>query len=144
MKVDADLRLAINAAARAQRPVSHEQEEADEKKAVNGLITLKSVSIKKARQLRAKWLKLSDQAAAVDAELDKILKPLGLRFENRNTPDLELGYGESSKQAFVKAGGILPPAKRRKWTADEVIQRLVGVKPDKRDAILKECGIDWS
>ena len=147
MKIDADLRMAINAAARAQKPPTSKEERESEDKAVADFL-------KKHRTLRAKAVALKKQSLkaralsdTADAKLNEFLRHYGLVFDEIRCPKndrLEIGYGDSARAAFLNLGGTLPAPSRRKWTADEVVARLATAKPDQRDAILKEYGINWS
>jgi hypothetical protein len=145
MKIDADLRAAINAAAKAQKEPSQDELDAAEQTAISALVSMKEHkdAVKKARDLRKKFAKLNKQTDAIHAEMNSFLTPLGLRFEDAEESDrLEISYG-SSKERFVKSGGKLPTPRRQKWRAEEAITELAAADPDDRFAILKKYGINW-
>lgn len=143
MKIDTDLRMAINAAARAQKEPTYEEQQKAKTAAINALIKLHPGAVYKARKLEAKSRKLYAEATKFEKEAQTALDPLGIEFARREGIEFDLRYGDKATAAFVNAGGKLPPPSKRKWKADDVIKRLVAADPKDRDAILKEYGINW-
>jgi hypothetical protein len=135
MKIERDLRMAINAVARAQKPSSWEQRHQANAKAVKDLFTKNPALKKKLTQLQKKREQLLKQVGAINAQFDDV--GLNYKLDTFHTND-------DGKKAFVKAGGVLPPVDKRSWKADEVINLLTLAEDQKTfDKILKQYGIVW-
>jgi hypothetical protein len=145
MRIETDLRMAINAAARAQKEPSYEERQKAEQDAIDKHVKKHAAPVKKARALQAKVEKLQAEIGRLNKEIVAILNPLGIEFTCRDSgPEFELPWGDKAKENFVKSGGVLPPSDKRKWSADSVLKQLAAADPKDRDTILKEYGINWT
>ena len=145
MKIDQDLRAAINAAAKAQPEYSYETESKQIQQCVDALFKKKPSVKRKADALLKESMALRDKKSVIDGRIGELLRPLGLRaYDLRITANFRRDMDDEDAQKFMAAGGQLPPPSQRKWKAETVIARLAAAEPKSRDTILKEYGINWS
>ena len=145
MKIDSDLRAAINAAAKTQEDYSYDHARKIMQQAVDDLMKKKPGLKRRVGSLIQKTKVLSDKIENNHKKIKLLLQPLGLcvydeTIEAQWHRDLDC----ADAQKFKAAGGQLPSPMKRKWKADTVIARLAAAKPEQRHEILKEYGIDWS
>ena len=145
MKIDQDLRSAINAAAKAQRDMSWRERITVIEKSVTAFLKGKTALVKKMNTLIAKGNALDTQRQAVTDQINKTLGPLGLCVKQSEIGATFSDWGDNEDaDKFTAAGGVLPPAYKGNWKAEKLIAELAAADPSKRDAILKEYGINWS
>lgn len=131
MKIDADLRIAIRSAEKAQpsRDTWLERRNAN-KKAIAGFL--------KTHPRAAKDIKAADdmfkRAQALRDRAGEVYDRLGIRSCQSEF---------SNDEKFVKAGGKLPGPINGRWKADAVIAELMAAAPNQRAAILKKYNIRW-
>lgn len=149
MKIDNDLRLAINAAARTSgRTIHWKEEQKREQEAIAAFERGKGKKIlTKARALHSELLRLDQEQTKVRDRLRSILNPVGLTAHERDEQSVFEFQGgincDVSRQRFAASGGVLPEPCRRKWSADEVLTKLAAADAKDRDKILAEYGINW-
>lgn len=138
MKIDADLRIAIGAAAKGQPQIQNKESWGDnckrQKKAVEKLAK-KTPELRVALNgIRLEQAKIKDAGVRIEKH-EAVLKKFGIDDSSRPIDDADL---------FRSKGGDYPAA-FQPWKAEACIARLAAA-PDKKtfDAILKEYGIDWS
>jgi hypothetical protein len=138
MKIESELRFAINAAAKTQTELSW-QEKADAKReAIEAFLKTRRGLRAKVKRLTADAEEKSKVARAAWHKVDAITEEIGL---TRALENFSNAYGE---EKFEKAGGVLPPREKRRWKAEEVIAKLAAATTPKQfNAILKEYGIHW-
>lgn len=145
MKIDQDLRAAINAAAKAQPEYSHDTERLQIEQCVSALLKKRPAVKRKADALIEEAITLRDKKAVIDGKLDALLKPLGLKaYDFKITANFRRDLDDEDAQKFIANGGELPPPSKRKWKAETVISRLASAEPKSRNAILKEYNINWT
>lgn len=145
MKIDQDLRAVINAAAKAQPDTGWRERAVTIAKAVAAFLKRRPAMTRKVNALIAKSKSLREQQEAVDAQIKKILHPLGLGVRDYEVVgDFSDWIDDKEADRFIAAGGILPPPFKGKWKAEKLITELAAASPKKRNAILKQYGIDWS
>lgn len=144
MRIERELRMAINAAARAQQTPTYNERQEAEKRSVKAFLKANPALTKKVEAARKRYLTSRAKTDALEQSSAALLKGTGLRFTDRSGHELEVGFGNKSQELFVASGGVLPPVEKREWKADEVISRLAAADKSERDAILKDYGIKWS
>lgn len=139
MKIEADLRIAITAAAKGQ-PLVKQRLSYDErnKEQQHALAAFR----KKKPELERAYKALAKHEAEINRlrkEVEKHEATLGkFGISNQNRHPI------SEPDVFRKAGGILKE-EISPWKAEACIARLLEAKDQKTfDAILKEYGINWS
>lgn len=145
MKIDQDLRAAINAAAKAQPNMGWCERSTIIEKSVAAFLKKKSALTKKVNVLIQKGKDLDTKRQAITDQIKKELGPFGLCSKRS---DIGASFSDwvdnNDADKFTAAGGVLPPAYKGKWKAEKLIAELAAADPSKRDTILKEYGIDWS
>jgi len=145
MKIDQDLRAAINAAAKVQPEYGYNEENKQITERVDAFLKKKPAVKRKAASLIQQIADLKLKESGLREKAKALLSPFGLYInDQRVSANFRRDMDDVDAQKFVKAGGEIPPPAERRWKAETVIAKLAAAKPEKRDAILKEYGIDWS
>lgn len=145
MKIDQDLRAAINAAAKAQPEYGYASEMQQITESVDAFLKKKPALKSKVESLGNQLAKLAKKEKELKLKASELLYPVGLYLSADGVKaNFRRDLDDEYAQNFVKAGGELPPPMQRRWKAETVLARLAAAKPDQRDAILKEYNIDWS
>lgn len=144
MRVDADLRQAINAvAATAKKQVYNRaaREEARQAAIVVYMATKKAAPVRAALVAYTKAKKAAIAAEAEMENADTIANKHGLHFISYRAEKPYAALNNDSD--FVRAGGKLPPEFTDGWDANQVIAELVAAPEKDKLAILKKYGIIW-
>lgn len=131
MKIEADLRIAIRSAEKAQPCRDNWTERREAKK--------KSIAdlLKKKPKL-AKQIAMADKMGRrADAMLEVSKEPYERIGINRQLNDI------FDEEKFIKSGGVLSGPMASRWKADSVIAELLAADKSQQKTILKKYGIKW-
>lgn len=133
MKIEANLRAVINAAAKAQkydRPTWQERERR-EALSIRNFFKDNSAIAKKLRTAKVQREKLLLEISKVN----KTIQTSGLNLDLKNIADSAL---------FVKSGGVPPQKQSEPWKAETVLSALASATTEKDfEDILKSHNINW-
>jgi len=141
MKVDSDLRMALNAAEKAQVSPDWRARTQINAEALAAFLKTHPALHKKITALVTKKRKAKEASEAASKALEAVILPLGICYDSDT--DIRVPDAQAYVDKFNAAGGKIPEEKVA-WKASRVIARLVTADPADRQAILAEYGINWN